>query len=160
AQRNGLNLGEGAAYVVLERENDARRRGGRIEAVLSGWCNANDAYHPTAPSPDGAGALRTLQGALSHAGLQAAELAYVNTHGTATLNNDAAEGKTIEQLWAGQPPKFSSTKAFTGHTLAAAGAVEAIFSIWAMQECVVLPNLNWKAPMDEIGIRPATRPEP
>jgi 3-oxoacyl-[acyl-carrier-protein] synthase-1 len=159
AQRNGLNLGEGAAYLLLERESDALKRNARIEAVLSGWCNANDAYHPTAPSPDGAGAMRTMRGALDQAGLQPSDIGYINAHGTATLNNDAAEAKAIEQLWAGKPPAFSSTKAFTGHTLAAAGAVEAIFSIWAMQAGFALPNLHWEHPMKEAGVRPVIRPE-
>ncbi len=159
-QRNGLNLGEGAAYLVLEREQDALRRGARIEAVLSGWCNANDAYHPTAPSPDGAGALRTMQSALNHAGLTASDIGYINAHGTATINNDAAEGKAINTLWGGRPPKFSSTKAFTGHTLAAAGALEALFSIWAMQEGFAPANLNWSVPMEECPVQPVLQTEP
>jgi 3-oxoacyl-[acyl-carrier-protein] synthase-1 len=154
--RNGLNLGEGAAYVVLERESDAYKRGAYIEAIFSGWCNTNDAYHPTAPSPDGSGALRTMHGALAKAGLRPDEIDYINTHGTATINNDAAEGKAIETLWEGHPPPFSSTKPFTGHTLAGAGAVEAIIAIWAMQEGFIPPNLNWQQPMEELTIRPAT----
>ncbi len=154
--RNGLNLGEGAAYVVLERESDARARGAHIEAALSGWCNANDAYHPTAPSPDGSGALRTMRGALAMAALQPADIQYINAHGTATLNNDIAEGKAIENLWNGQPPAFSSTKPFTGHTLAGAGAVEAIISILALREGFTPPNLNWSIPMEELNIHPAT----
>lgn len=154
ANRNGLNLGEGAAYVVLERETDARRRGANIVAALSGWCNANDAYHPTAPSPDGSGALRTMRGSIAHAGLPPEAIGYLNAHGTATLNNDAAEGKAIASLWDAAPPPFSSTKAFTGHTLAAAGAVEAIISIWAMREGFVPPNLHWDSKMEEVAICP------
>lgn len=158
-QRSGLNLGEGAAYIVMEREQDARARGAKIDAILSGWCNANDAYHPTAPSPDGSGALRTMTGALAVAGLKADDIDYVNAHGTATLNNDAAEGKAIEQLWPDGKLSFSSTKPFTGHTLAAAGAVEAILSIIAMQEGVVPPNLNWQHPMEELSIKPCVSPQ-
>ncbi|MBS1630364.1 MAG: beta-ketoacyl-[acyl-carrier-protein] synthase family protein [Bacteroidetes bacterium] len=157
--RNGLNLGEGAAYLLMERESDAVRRQAPIEAVFSGWCNANDAYHPTAPSPDGSGALRTMKGALHHAGLHPQDIGYINAHGTATRNNDAAEGKAIDTLWQGRPPAFSSTKAFTGHTLAAAGAVEALFSIWAMQEGFIPPNLNWAQTMEESSILPATTPD-
>lgn len=153
--RNGLNLGEGAGYVLLEREKDALARGAHIVAVLSGWSNANDAYHPTAPSPDGSGALRTMKGALEHAGLSPEQIHYINAHGTATLNNDLAEGKAIEQLWAGIPPPFSSTKPFTGHTLAAAGVVESIISIHAMHDGTIPPNLNWSTPMEEISIVPA-----
>lgn len=158
--RNGLNLGEGAAYLLLERESDAMRRNATIEAVLSGWCNTNDAYHPTAPSPDGSGALRTMKGALSHASLSPNDIGYINAHGTATLNNDVAEARAIADLWQGNPPNFSSTKAFTGHTLAAAGAIEALFSIWAMQDGFVPPNLNWSMPMDEVSIRPTTSAAP
>jgi 3-oxoacyl-[acyl-carrier-protein] synthase-1 len=158
--RNGLNLGEGAAYVLLERETDAVQRGARILAVLSGWCNANDAYHPTAPSPDGSGAMRTMVRALTKAELSPSDIQYVNAHGTATINNDVAEGRAIEKLWNGLPPPFSSTKPFTGHTLAAAGAVEAIISIWAMHEGFVPPNLNWRLPMEELQIMPATKTIP
>ncbi len=156
ASRNGLNLGEGAAYLLLERERDAVARGADIIAVLSGWCNANDAYHPTAPSPDGSGALRTMQGSLAMANLAPSDIDYINAHGTATLNNDVAEGRAIEHLWAGTPPPFSSTKPFTGHTLAAAGVVEAIVSIAAMRQGIIPPNLNWSTPMDELRIQPAT----
>lgn len=156
ALRNGLNLGEGAAYIVLEREPDAVKRGATIEAVLSGWCNANDAYHPTAPSPDGSGAFRTMQGALKKAGLNPADIQYINAHGTATRNNDAAEGLAIQTLWDGAPPPFSSTKPFMGHTLAGAGAIEALMAIWAMDEGFTPPNLNWTSPMEELYVRPVT----
>jgi 3-oxoacyl-[acyl-carrier-protein] synthase-1 len=159
ARRNGLNLGEGAAYVLLERESDALKRGAGIQAIFSGWFNANDAYHPTAPSPDGSGALRTMEGSLQKARLTPELIDYINAHGTATLNNDVAEGKAIEKLWQGIPPPFSSTKPFTGHTLAAAGAVEAIISIWAMQDGFVPPNLNWTGQMEELNIRPAVNAE-
>jgi 3-oxoacyl-[acyl-carrier-protein] synthase-1 len=153
-QRNGLNLGEGGAYVLLERESDARARGAEILAFLSGWSNTNDAYHPTAPAPDGSGAKRTMENALRTAGLKAGDIDYINAHGTATFNNDIAEGKAIEALWDGAPPPFSSTKPFTGHTLAAAGAVEAILSITAMRHGIIPPNLNWTTGMDELGIQP------
>jgi 3-oxoacyl-(acyl-carrier-protein) synthase len=156
--RNGLNLGEGAAYLVMEREGDAMARGANAEAVFSGWCNANDAYHPTAPSPDGSGALRAMVGALAEAALEAKDIDYINAHGTATLNNDLAEGRAIETLWGGTPPPFSSTKPFTGHTLAAAGAVEAILCIYAMQESMVPVNMNWSVAMEELEIRPMTEP--
>ena len=153
--RNGLNLGEGAGYLLLEREQDAIARGAQIIAVLSGWSNANDAYHPTAPSPDGSGAIRTMEGALNKAGLSANDIGYINAHGTATINNDVAEGRAIEKLWNGNPPPFSSTKPFTGHTLAAAGAVEAIISIRSMNEGIIPPNLNFSIPMEELSIAPS-----
>ena len=154
--RMGLNLGEGAGYLLLEKESDAKTRGANILAYFSGYANSNDAYHPTAPSPDGEGAHRTMLQALNKAGLKPEDIGYINAHGTATANNDASEGKAIERLFGMNTPQFSSTKPFTGHTLAAAGSVEAIFSIYAMQEGKVFPNLNFKTQMEELAIRPAT----
>jgi 3-oxoacyl-[acyl-carrier-protein] synthase-1 len=151
--RFGLNLGEGAGYVLLERESDAKARGANIIATLSGYSNTNDAYHPTAPSPDGSGAARTIQYALDMAGLQANEVGYINAHGTATQNNDSAEGKAIQQLF-GADACFSSTKPFTGHTLAAAGVVEAIFSMMALTYGIAIPNLNHEVQMEELQITP------
>ncbi len=155
--RMGLNLGEGAGYVFLEKESDALARGATILTVFSGYSNTNDAYHPTAPPPDGAGAYRTMHDALEYAGLQPDDIGYINAHGTATLNNDVAEGRAIERLWNGHPPPFSSTKPFTGHTLAAAGAVESIFSILAMEEQFIPPSPNFCQPMEELSIRPNTQ---
>lgn len=155
-ERFGLNLGEGAGYLLLEKESDALARGAQIIAVFSGFSNTNDAYHPTAPPPDGAGAFRTMTKAIAHAGLKPGDIDYINAHGTATINNDVAEGRAIERLWEGNPPPFSSTKPFTGHTLAAAAAVEGIFSIWAIEEGFIPPSLNFKTQMEEVSIRPAT----
>ncbi|MCB0697188.1 MAG: beta-ketoacyl-[acyl-carrier-protein] synthase family protein [Chitinophagaceae bacterium] len=152
--RFGLNLGEGAGYLVLEKEEDALARGAEVLAVLSGYSNTNDAYHPTAPSPEGDGALMTMQLALQKAGLDPGDIDYINAHGTATANNDAAEGKALQRLFT--QPCFSSTKPFTGHTLAAAGAIEAIFSIIALQRQVTLPNLNFNTKMEELEIAPVT----
>jgi 3-oxoacyl-[acyl-carrier-protein] synthase-1 len=152
--RVGLNLGEGAGYLLLEREEDAIARGAEIIAILSGYSNSNDAYHPTAPSPDGSAAYRTMERALKKANLQASDIDYINAHGTATDTNDAAEGKAIERMFGTSVP-FSSTKPYTGHTLAAAGAIEAIFSIYALQNDVILPNLNFTTGMEDVSIRPA-----
>lgn len=152
--RFGLNLGEGAAYLLLEKESDAKTRGAAILGYLSGYANTNDAYHPTAPSPDGAGALRTMRQAIEKAGLQPADIDYINAHGTATINNDESEGRALEALFGAHMPAFSSTKPFTGHTLAAAGAVEAVLSICCINEGFAPANLNWSQPMEEISIRP------
>ncbi len=154
--RNGLNLGEGAGYLLLEKESDAIARGANILAVLEGYCNSNDAYHPTAPAPDGSGAYRTMKGALEMAGLATDRIDYINAHGTATINNDAAEGKAIETLFADKIPFYSSTKPYTGHTLAAAGALEAIFSIMSLCEQLVFPNLNFRTQMEELQSSPVT----
>ena len=154
--RNGLNLGEAAGFCMLETESVAKARGATIIAVLSGYANTNDAYHPTAPSPSGEGACRTMQQALDMAELQPAEISYINAHGTATLNNDLAEARAIQTLFGDAPPYFSSTKPFTGHTLAAAGVIEAIFSMWAMQEQMILPNLNFETGMEEVNVQPVS----
>lgn len=153
--RNGLNLGEGAAFLLLEREEDAIKRGANVLAYFNGYNNTNDAYHPTAPSPDGAGAYRAMTQALKKANLLPEQIDYINAHGTATLNNDAAEGKAMEHLF-GNSILFSSTKPYTGHTLAAAGAIEALFSIMSLQENCLFPNLNFTTKMEELNITPIT----
>ncbi len=155
--RFGLNLGEGAGYVLLETEKSAKERGAEIIAVLSGYANTNDAYHPTAPNPNGDGAYSTMQLALQKAQLQTTDINYINAHGTATTANDAAEGKAIERLFDGHTPHFSSTKPYTGHTLAAAGVIEAIFSIGALQQQMVWPSLNHTSQMEEVSIAPTTQ---
>lgn len=153
--RSGLNLGEGAAYLVLESEASAFSRKVSPIAAIAGYGNTNEAHHPTAPSPDGAGALRTMQEALSVAGITAADIDYINAHGTATLGNDLSEGTAIERLFGKErPPYFSSTKAYTGHTLAASGALEAIICCLAIRHRFIPPNLRFRTPMSDIGIRP------
>ncbi len=151
ANRNGLNLGEAAAYIILVNENTAPAN---VLAELTGYCNYNEAFHPTAPSPEGEGAYQAMQGAIQMAGLQASDISYVNVHGTATLNNDQSEGMAMKRLFDGQMPAFSSTKPYTGHTLAAAGAVEAVFSILSLQHGEIYPNLNFDTPMPELGLTP------
>jgi 3-oxoacyl-[acyl-carrier-protein] synthase-1 len=154
--RNGLNLGEAAAYCLLEKEDAARLRGANIIARLSGYANTNDASHPTAPTADGAGAERTMLQALRVAGLHPNDIGYINAHGTATQNNDLAEGLAIQRVF-GSGAVFSSTKPFTGHTLAASGVIEAIFTMWALQETTLLPNLNYTTKMEELEIEPVKK---
>lgn len=156
-QRNGLNLGEGAAYLVLESESLARQRGARVLAELSGWCNTNEAFHPTAPSPEGDGAYEAMKNALAMSGRTVDDVQYVNVHGTATLNNDVSEGKALERLFGAGVPRFSSTKPFTGHTLAAAGAIEAIYAVLSIGQQMVFPNLHFSEKMEELAIVPETR---
>lgn len=154
--RGGLNLGEAAGFCLLESESSAKARGATIIAELSGYANTNDAYHATAPSPDGSGAYNTMQQALKMALLQTGDISYINAHGTATQNNDQAEGLALQRLFGVNPPPFSSTKPFTGHTLAAAGIIEAIFSVIALEQQIVIPNLNFETRMEELEIAPAT----
>lgn len=156
-QRNGLNLGEGAAYLVLESETSAIARGAKSIAKLAGFGNTNEAHHPTAPSPDGAGAYRTMQLALRTAGINPEDIGYINAHGTGTLGNDLSEGTAIQRLFGKENhPYFGSTKQYTGHTLAASGAVEAIICCLALQHQFVPPNLRFEQKMEELDIQPQT----
>lgn len=154
-QRNGLNLGEGAAYLVLESESSAKERGATAITAVAGYGNTNEAHHPTAPSPDGAGASRTMQEALQVAGITKEAIDYINAHGTATIGNDLSEGNAIESLFGKENyPPFSSTKAYTGHTLAASGALEAIYCCLAIEHSFIPPNLRFENPMEDINIVP------
>lgn len=150
--RVGLNLGEGAAYLVLESESALQDRKPLCE--LSGYANANDAYHQTASSPDGYGPYLSMSQALLSAGLQPGEIDYINAHGTGTDNNDLTEGIAIERIFGEKIPLISSTKPFTGHTLGAAGAVEAAISVLSVQNRMVVPNLNFNEKMDELHFEP------
>lgn len=154
--RNGLNLGEGAAYLVLESEEALQRSGKKAIAELRGYANVNDAFHQTASSPAGTGALQAMQKSLARAGLDVTDIDYVNAHGTGTENNDLSEGLAIQTLFGSHAPPFSSTKPYTGHTTSAAGSVEAAFCLMAFQQDVIFPNINFSQPMEELSIRPIT----
>ncbi|MBN4061879.1 beta-ketoacyl-[acyl-carrier-protein] synthase family protein [Bacteroidales bacterium AH-315-I05] len=152
--RKGLNLGEGAGFIVLESEKSAKEKEKLSE--LRGWANANDAYHQTASSPDGIGNFLAMNKALGINSISPEEIDYVNVHGTGTENNDQAEGTAIKRIFGENVPKFSSTKAFTGHTLGAAGGIEAVFSVLAIQQKTIFPNLNFSTPIEGFGITPET----
>jgi 3-oxoacyl-(acyl-carrier-protein) synthase len=154
--RRGLNLGEGAGYVVLVSDKVAKVLTKPLYCSLSGYCNANDAYHQTASSPEGAGSLLAMQGALAKAGLKAADIGYINLHGTGTQNNDSSEGAAIKKLFYPHYPKMSSTKAFTGHTLGASAGIEAVFSALAVKQGVVYPNLRFHTQMQDTLFAPET----
>lgn len=153
ATRNGLNLGEGAAYLVLETSESAKRRGVKAKALLSGYGNACDAFHQTASSPDGEGAYRAMKEALEMSGLQVSDINYINAHGTGTPNNDASESQAMKRLFGENIPAVSSTKPFTGHTTSASGSIEAVMCVLAMQNSFLPVNLNWSQPF-EGGIIP------
>lgn len=148
--RAGLNLGEGAGYVVLMREEDAADP----YCTLAGYANRNDAYHQTASSADGEGAYLAMSDALAVAGIEPSQVGYINVHGTGTPNNDASEGAAMQRLFGRRIPPFSSTKGFTGHTLAAAGGIEAAFSSLAVKYGLLYPNINFKKPIDGRGLVP------
>lgn len=153
ATRAGLNLGEGAAYLVLESEESAKKRGVKAQAILSGYGNACDAFHQTASSPDGEGAFKAMKEALQLADIQLDKIDYINAHGTGTPNNDASESTAVKRLFGENVPPMSSTKQFTGHTTSASGSIEAVFCILALQNGFVPVNLNWSQPMED-GIVP------
>jgi 3-oxoacyl-[acyl-carrier-protein] synthase II len=141
-RRKGLTLGEGASFLVLERESRARARGARVLAWLSGWAIGAEAHHVTHPEPSGQRAAALMRGALSMAGLTAADLDYVNAHGTGTLANDAMEAKALLQVLGAEAPRVrvSSSKGQLGHTLGAAGALEAAITALALDRQLSPPT--------------------
>ncbi|MEO6175429.1 MAG: beta-ketoacyl-[acyl-carrier-protein] synthase family protein [Flavobacterium circumlabens] len=155
--RKGLNLGEAAAYLVLESDEIVKKQNKKVLARVSGYGNANDAFHQTASSENGDGAYLAMKKAFEVSGLQPSEIDYINVHGTATPNNDLSEGRAILRIYGDEKvPDFSSTKPFTGHTLAAAAAIEAVYSVLAIQNNVVYPNMNFETPMEEFNLQPQT----
>lgn len=152
--RRGLNLGEGAGYVVLISERVAQTLQNQPTVAITGWANANDAHHQTASSPDGKGNLLAMSGALQKAGISPGQIDYINLHGTGTNNNDIAEGTAIKTLFEGSYPDMSSTKSFTGHTLGASGGIEAVYATIAIEKGIVFPNLRLETPMKELPFTP------
>ncbi|MEO6230640.1 MAG: beta-ketoacyl-[acyl-carrier-protein] synthase family protein [Ferruginibacter sp.] len=151
ANRKGLNLGEGAAFLVLEKEEDLD--GKKVYAELTGYCNSNDAYHPSSLSDNGDGPFLAMKGALASAGLQTADIGFVNAHGTGTENNDEVESKAMLRLFE-TPPPFASTKSNTGHTLGASGAIEAVYSILNLLHQEIYPSLNFKNVIPSTDLKP------
>ncbi|MFT3793713.1 beta-ketoacyl-[acyl-carrier-protein] synthase family protein [Flavobacterium sp.] len=155
--RKGLNLGEAAAFLVLESDEVVKKQNKKVLAYVSGFGNANDAFHQTASSENGEGAFLAMEKAFKLANLKPSDIDYINMHGTATPNNDLSEGRAVIRIFGEENvPDFSSTKAFTGHTLAAAAAIEAVYSVLAIQNGVVYPNLNFETPMEEFNLIPQT----
>jgi 3-oxoacyl-(acyl-carrier-protein) synthase len=155
--RKGLNLGEAAAFLVLESDEIVQKQNKKVLARVSGYGNANDAFHQTASSENGDGAYLAMKKAFEVSGLKPSQIDYINVHGTATPNNDLSEGRALLRIYQEQKvPDFSSTKPFTGHTLAAAAAIEAVYSVLAIQNNVVYPNLNFEIPMEEFDLKPET----
>jgi len=148
--RKGLNLGEGAAVLVLETLAHAQQRDARILAVLRGWAMTNDASHPTAPQKDGIGLAACIERALEMAACSVDEVGYVNAHGTGTPLNDIAETHAYENAFHGRsrPIPVSSTKSYFGHCLVAAGALEAAITITAMQAGALFPTLRLENPIE------------
>ncbi len=154
ANRHGLNLGEGAAYLVIESEQCAQERGVQPLCILSGYGNACDAFHQTATSPNGEGAFRAMVQALESSGLKPDDIDYINAHGTGTGNNDECEGIAMMRVFGDQMPPVSSTKSYTGHTTSAAGGVESVISILALQHGFIPANLGYETPIEQHTFRP------
>jgi 3-oxoacyl-[acyl-carrier-protein] synthase II len=144
--RDGFVLGEGAATLVLEEREFALRRGAPVLAELAGYGATADAYHITQPHPSGDGAVRAMEAAIADAGLSASDIDYVNAHGTSTPPNDRVETHALKRVFGPEVPLVSSTKSMTGHTLGAAGALESVFCILALQTSVVPPTINLDTP--------------
>jgi 3-oxoacyl-(acyl-carrier-protein) synthase len=162
ATRAGLNLGEGAAYIVMETAECFQKRKANFPPLceLKGYANTCDAFHQTASSPDGEGAYLAMKKAIEDAQLTVEQIDYINAHGTGTTNNDLSEGTAIMRLFGENIPLVSSTKSFTGHTTSAAGGVEAVISILALQQNFIPANLNFSAQMPELPFAPATNQQP
>ncbi len=153
SERQGLSLGEGAAFLLLEKERRAKGRGAPIWGYVGGWGCSSDAYHVTAPHPEGQGAAMAMRAALADAGVSPSEVDYVNAHGTATPANDRAEAIAIETVFAGPGPLTSSTKGAIGHTLGAAGAMEAVISVLALSVGHAPATVGLKNPDPQLRIR-------
>lgn len=155
--RTGLNLGEAAAYLVIMGDDALRRTGAESLGRVSGHANTNEAFHATASSPEGEGAYLAMSQALADAGLTASDIQHINVHGTGTLNNDLSESRALVRLFNDRVPPFTSTKTYTGHTLAAAGVVEAVYSVLAIRHGGHFATLRFAQPMAEVPLVPVLK---
>jgi 3-oxoacyl-[acyl-carrier-protein] synthase II len=152
AERDGFVMGEGAGALVLEAEEHARARGATVHGRLAGYGASNDAHHITQPDPDGRGAVDAIRAALADAGAQPGDTGYVNAHGTSTPFNDRVETTAIHTVWNGGAPPVSSTKSQIGHLLGAAGAVEAVAALIAIERGLLPPTVNYEQPDPECDL--------
>lgn len=160
--RAGLNLGEGAGYLVLQSEESLRDTIPSLVAAtspycyLSGYANANEAYHQTGSSPEGDGPYLSMSQAIAMSGIPPKEIDYINVHGTGTPSNDASESRALRRLFGEHVPPFSSVKAFIGHTLGASEGIEAVYSALSIRYGLIYPNLNFQSPLTETDLIPET----
>lgn len=154
ATRAGLNLGEGAGFVVLASEKVIYETKAKVRGKISGFGISSDAFHQTASSPEGKGSFIAMEKALTMANLPASKIDYINLHGTGTENNDLSEGTAVKRLFGSAMPRMSSTKSFTGHTLGASGGIESVFSILSLMNGIAYPNLGFENEIPGLGIFP------
>jgi len=159
AERRGMNLGEGAGIVILEREEFAFKRGADALARMRGYGTYVDAYHPTAPHPEGVGLRKALDFAFKQAGLDPEAISFINAHGTSTINNDQVEGNVICDIFGKNIP-VTSTKSYTGHTLGAAGSMEAAFAICSLLDAKMPGTAGFQNFDPQCGLEPARETVP
>ncbi len=157
ANRAGISLGEGAGALIIESEASAAARGAPVQARLSGWGYSCDAFHATAPEPEGRGACQAMSGALHCAGLEPQAINHINAHGTGTPGNDLAEAKAIQSLFGDTVPPLLSTKGLIGHTLGASGAIDAVLAIKSLAHGGPPPSAGFTTPDPAIGLVPVQR---
>jgi len=155
-ERQGLNLGEGAGILLLESDRNGRDLARMSGLLLAGYSTFADAYHLTAPRPDGSGLEKSIRDALARASVDPGDVCFVNAHGTATRDNDKVEGEVLARVF-GPDIDVISTKGYTGHTLGAAGGIEAVFTAVALEEGWIPASAGFERPDEEIPIRPVTR---
>ncbi len=155
AERKGLNLGEGAGILLLVNEKAQRELRLTAQAQVLGYSTYGDAHHLTAPHPEGSGLKKALGDALSRSGLKAEDIGFINTHGTGTENNDRIEGMVLKEMFPGVP--FTGIKGFTGHTLGAAGAIEAVMTVESLRHKELMPCGGFKKEDPQIGTSPVSR---
>jgi len=157
-ERTGFVMGEGAAILIIESFEYAQKRGAKILGEIVGYGASCDAYHMTAPSPDGDGAIRSMKAAIDRAGIKPSDIKYINAHGTGTPANDKCETAAIKAVWGSDSKNLlvNSTKSMTGHLLGGAGAIESVICVKTLQEGIAHPTIGYRVPDEELDLNYVT----